>query len=215
MNSDNLYVVIQAVSEEIKSLDGRQRYVGISALAREALVCSAKLGGITAMKFTKDERGVPQPTSGVYWSVSHADGFVAAVTATQPIGVDIEKIDTFSRVLRERIADDGEWHLLKEVTPLSLYTLWTAKEAVLKAETIGLEGLGDCRIVAKQAEDRLQVKYRSNNWTVRYKEVPHGYIAAVTDIGLPVIWYCLPISGYKQTIPAYSPPASLSFSKKW
>jgi len=185
----NLHAVVLAVPDYFQSFSGLQRETKLSDLARKALSCSAQLSGVADMVFEKNWNGSPKPVNGVYWSLSHTDGYVAAITAPHPIGIDIEKIDAFSAALKRSIARDKEWKLAKTLTPITFFSFWTAKEAVLKAEGIGLKGLPDCRIVAVEKTNHIILEYKSSRWSVENRILSDGYLVSLTSAGVPVIWH--------------------------
>ena len=83
----------------------------LSRHARRALELSAAKSAVTLGQLTKDDRGVPQPVNGIFWSLSHKTQYVAAVVAPQPIGIDLEKIRPCSEALFRKTATDAEWAL--------------------------------------------------------------------------------------------------------
>jgi 4'-phosphopantetheinyl transferase len=123
--------------------------------------------------FSYGSHGKPSlrdPASDLQFNVSHSqDLMVAAICRRWPIGVDIEKQDGrfdmleiaarfFGERERREIVDlDGEERLQ------AFFQLWTAKEAVLKAASLGLAlelskleiGLRPLRIVALEDSCRL------------------------------------------------------------
>ena len=100
-----------AVRPATRMLKGRECAEALSLQARTALALSAELSGVTLELLAKGDRGAPLPSGGVYWSLSHTSDFVAGVTAPYPIGIDIEKIKSFTPALRERVAGTREWEL--------------------------------------------------------------------------------------------------------
>jgi 4'-phosphopantetheinyl transferase len=118
------------------------------------------------LTFSYGPHGKPsllEPTVNIQFNVSHSkDLMVAAMCRNWPIGVDIEKEDPrlhsidiaqrfFCKRERDAIAEKGE-----EDGRRAFFQIWTAKEAVLKAASLGLTselskleiGLGPLRIVA-------------------------------------------------------------------
>lgn len=95
----------------------------------------------------RDAAGCPRVGDGniVHTSLSHADGLVAlAVSKAGPVGVDVESIARVDMLpeMADSICDPSERVDLQEVAAdargLALLALWVRKEALLKAEGIGL-----------------------------------------------------------------------------
>ena len=132
-----LYPVVLAVPPERRLLKGREKVRYLSRHARRALALSAGKTGTVLQHLPKDQDGVPLPVNGIHWSLSHKSEFVAAVTASRPVGIDIEAIRPCSEGLFKRIAQSQEWSLVDPVSTETFFRFWTAKEAVLKATGIG------------------------------------------------------------------------------
>ena len=127
------------------------------------------------------------PSNGWHWSVAHKPLFVAGVTGSEPLGIDIEPLRPRSSKLFRKIADQKEWRLGNEDEWLLFYRFWTAKEAVLKAVGMGLKGLSHCRVVAIDDPCRLSLAYKEKIWPVE-QSMRYGHLAAVASEGLPVRW---------------------------
>lgn len=163
-----------------------------SIAARKALKISANLQGLLLGAVEKEKNGAPRPNNGIYWSLSHSDEYVAAVTAPEPIGIDIEKTVPCPRSLPLQIADREEWALAPSLSTHIFYCYWTAKEAVLKAVNIGLSGLSDCKIVEAASPGLMKVRYKSEIWMVtNYSEIPQ-HVVSVTNVSLPLKWHIAP-----------------------
>ncbi len=152
---DLLVAVIHRTPDQQAERPAPERVAAQRAASRRALAEAAARAGCPDSTFEKSgERGRPIPTaSGWHWSISHDATFVAAVVSKRgPLGIDLERIALRRRLLVERVADETEREALGE-TPDALLDamgfarLWTSKEAVLKAEQIGLPGLTDCKVV--------------------------------------------------------------------
>ena len=89
-----------------------------------------------------DTAGRPVYETDICWSLSHSDGHIlTGVSRGQTIGVDIETI-----VPRDPSVfgyfSDGEWGMLgSEKGWEGFYTLWTAKESVIKLHRGGIDDL--------------------------------------------------------------------------
>ena len=72
-----------------------------------------------------------------YISVSHSGDLVAVVIDSKPIGIDIEIIKPFNQKLIKRVCSERETEYISEKIE-RFFEIWTAKEAYLKIEGIGL-----------------------------------------------------------------------------
>ncbi len=184
-----LHPVIVSVPEARIGLAGRDKVEFLSKFARKAVLRSAELSGLALEEFPKDQAGTPLACRGTYWSLSHKPEKVAGVVATFPVGIDLEKIRPVHAGLFRRLASPQEWQLVgaKELT--SLFMLWTAKEAVLKATGRGLAGLDHCRLVAMTGQANLIMEYQGRRWLVIQRRVATDFIAALATTGQAVRWH--------------------------
>ncbi len=170
--------VVLSVPVHLQRLRGRPQVAILSRLARVAVRLSARLSGVAAPAVEKDARGIPQPSAGIHWSLTHKPAFVAGVVAAAPVGIDIEYIRPPSEGLYRRIATAEEWRLGRGMARQDLfYRFWTAKEAVLKAERVGLRGLAGCRIRAVPDRQHMQLVYASRTWSVSHYDLPDHVVA--------------------------------------
>jgi 4'-phosphopantetheinyl transferase len=180
-----IYPVVLKVPEERKALTGKEKVRFLSAHARVALRRSAGRLGVELPKLEKEENGAPIASAGVYWSLSHKSRYVAAVASPKPVGIDLEQIRPVRDGLAERIAASEEWSLFSGNMRMAFFRCWTAKEAVLKAESVGITGLSDCRVVSVDGADRLSAVYRERTWRVDfYLDDEHLTAVAGTDLVL-------------------------------
>lgn len=117
--------------------------------------------------------------SAITFNLSHAHGrALIAVSKGQEIGVDLELVRSDVQVtkLSERYFTRSEHTTIMQATEEQrarrFFRYWVAKEALLKAQGIGLQGLSDCEIfleadgvdtdvrtrLGTQFPDRLQVR---------------------------------------------------------
>lgn len=190
-----LYPVLMKLPSFLQEMSGFEKKKELSKFARQALKLSTERSDITPRTPEKDANGVPQPTDGLYWSVSHSNQCVAAVVAPYAIGIDIEQIRDISTLLKEQIASEEEWGLTPEDDPTLFFRYWTAKEAVLKAVGHGLSGLAHCVVTQIIDDVRIRLSYHDTSWLVLQHEIPGNkhmdqpsYIAAVTLGGHDIAW---------------------------
>jgi len=161
--------------------------------AREALRICASISGAPEHGWCQDERGVPLPLEGFHWSISHKRRLAAAVAAKVSVGVDVEEVKPRrNRLLFDEVGCEREWNLLGERSWPGFFELWTAKEATLKANGVGIGKLAECRVVERLGEGRLVTEYAGGGlWQV--ERIEHdGHVAAVAlphDGGCNVEWH--------------------------
>lgn len=173
--------------------------------AREALARAAAFAGCPDVSFEKtSERGRPRPTSsGWHWTISHDRWFVAgAVHEGGPLGVDLERVALRRRELVERVADREERRLLGEgPEPLGaagFARLWTSKEAVLKAEGIGIPGLSRSRLVDVDGPHLTWVDYDGARRAVIHTHLAEHMVSlCVREASKPlrVVWHLPSLEG--------------------
>lgn len=162
------------------------------------------------LTFSYGSHGKPSlanPSYDIQFNVSHSDDLmVAAICRELPIGVDIEKEDPkfhameiaaryFCERERDEIARRGGQAGLR-----AFFQFWTAKEAILKASSLGLTlelskleiGLGPLRILA--LEDAAKI--HGTSWHLTAFSPGEGYSGAIAVARQPS---CV---AYRQ----YSPP---------
>lgn len=148
----------------------------------------------------RDFRGQPAIT----FNMSHAHGrALIAVSQGQEVGVDLERIrlDVEVEQLSKRFFSPSEhvtiMQLTQEQRATRFFRYWVAKEAVLKAQGIGLRALSQCEIHmgADGAGAEVLVPAGSpleHNWAVRILSCDEGWEAAVAARGVDWVVQCGP-----------------------
>jgi len=115
--------------------------------------------------------------------------------AENPVGIDVEYIMPRSPHLYEAIAEDTEWDLLGGRTSLAhgsdwgkFFRVWTAKEATLKANGVGIGRLGHCRLAEVRDADHVVMSFRGSMWLVEHRSWG-DHVAAVTASGDGIVWH--------------------------
>ena len=175
-----LFPVVMPVTERDHKLSGKDEVDHLSRIAREALRLSAERSGLMLGELLKDDKGVPCPVNGNYWSLSHKPKYVAAVISDDKVGIDIEEMRPRNESLFTRVATDKEW-ALEEKTWDTLSRYWTAKEAVLKVIGIGIGGLRTCRIVAVHDENHITLNYRGQFFLVEQLRHNNHIVSVLKD----------------------------------
>ncbi|HSL02299.1 MAG TPA: 4'-phosphopantetheinyl transferase superfamily protein [Nitrospiraceae bacterium] len=141
---------------------------------------------------TRELRGQPPIT----FNLSHAQGrALIAVSQEQEVGVDLERIrpDIEVTQLSERYFAPSEhaaiMQLTQEQRTARFFRFWVAKEAVLKAQGVGLWALSQCEIllVADGVGAEVLAPVGSplqDNWRVRFLTCDEGWEAAVAAQGM-------------------------------
>jgi len=182
-----LYPVVLPL--DLKSLSTKERAAVMHCFSREALMLSAGRTGISLPPLEKDARGSPLVFgNGYHWSLSHKPSGCAAVVGQGRMGIDIEEIRTRHQGIMDYAVTKEEWALLGEQSWQNFFIVWTAKEAVLKAEGIGLAGLSRCRLVRFLGADELALDFTGRPWLVSYKILGGHVVALVKREGQEIIW---------------------------
>lgn len=130
------------------------------------------LSGELISKITFNENDKPG-LEGIFFSISHSSHWVAmAISKTLPLGIDVELVRENVRLedLRSWFSDD-EWQSITEAPDprRRLFTLWTRKEAVLKAVGGGLSKLADIHLI-----DETKAFFQSPSRLWYFHDVPLG-----------------------------------------
>lgn len=174
------------------TLGGPERVARQRAYARLGLAICAERCGISTREWTKDQNDVPQPCGGYHWSISHKPLWAAAVIADRPVGIDIEHIKPRRKDLLDEVADAEEWAVVGGVERSwpAFFRIWTAKEAVLKANGVGIAELSACRVTGSLGGSGLVLEYAGNAWQVEHHL--HGdHLTSVTYEEDEVLWHVL------------------------
>ncbi len=182
-----IHPVILPVPLKDRRLKGRERVKALSRLARQALEVCAEKGRLQLGKLVKDDHGVPLPFDGYYWSLTHKPKYVGAVISLQKTGIDIEEVRTISNPMFQRVADDREWRLGSSRSEMLFFRFWTAKEAVLKAEGVGMAGLSNCVVTRLWDRQHLEIAYQDKRYLIEQAYF-NGHIAAVVKNKLDSQW---------------------------
>jgi 4'-phosphopantetheinyl transferase len=140
----------------------------------------------------------------VTFNMSHAHGrALIAVSKGQEVGIDLERIRTDVEVakLSERYFAPSEHTAIMQSTQeqraMRFFRYWVAKEAVLKAQGIGLQALSQCEIL--MAEDGVGAEIRvpvgsplQDNWRIRLLSCGEGWEAAVAARAMDWVAQCGP-----------------------
>jgi 4'-phosphopantetheinyl transferase len=139
--------------------------------------------------------GLRPENAALTFNLSHAHGnAMVAVAQGRHVGVDLEMIreDVEALKLAERFFSEREHLLLQSTASESrnweFFHYWVAKEAVLKAEGVGLASLQACEIDWSKGSDRDGVPVRLAGqsqvpWVVKTLDCGPGWVGAVAAQG--------------------------------
>jgi 4'-phosphopantetheinyl transferase len=182
-----IYPVVLQVSPQDSKLKGRELVKTLSSLARNALELSAQKCQLQLGELKKDDHGVPLPFHGHYWSLTHKPRYVGAVISHQKTGIDIEEVRSMSDPMFKRVASEQEWRLGGGRSETLFFRFWTAKEAVLKAEGVGMAGLSNCVVTRLSGQQYLEITYQQKRYLIEHVYF-NGYIASVVKNKLESQW---------------------------
>jgi 4'-phosphopantetheinyl transferase len=187
--------------------DTRQRYVLAHGGLRAVL---SRYLGVTpdAVSLDRSATGKPSLTRelrdrpSITFNLSHAHNrALIAVAQTQEVGVDLECVRSEIEVakLSKRYFTHSEHTAImqapEEQRAMRFFRYWVAKEALLKAQGIGLRGLPDCEIcletdgVDKEVRTRLGAQF-TDTLRVRLLPCEKGWEAAVAAQRLDSVKLC-------------------------
>ena len=188
-----IYPVILKVPMGKQSLSGRNQVRFLKKYARQAVVASAQKTGSDFSIFEKDNDGVPLPSNGAFWSLSHKPEYVAGVISDSPVGIDVERIRPVQSSLLNRVVDDEERKLAGTISDALFYRFWTAKEAVLKAVGVGLKGLSQCKIHRIVDHSVMVVFYPQKYWMIEHAYYDNHVVSIIKEDH--AVQWIFPVSG--------------------
>ena len=108
--------------------------------------------GYGLRNFAYNEYGKPYIEGGPYFSISHCKEGIAVAIDEEPIGIDIEAIRHADEALIERTMNEEErlWVMGYGLRDRAFTRLWTQKEAVLKAQGVGIESFEQLQGIRNQ-----------------------------------------------------------------
>jgi 4'-phosphopantetheinyl transferase len=124
----------------------------------------------------KSENHKPEVAQGPFFNISHSGNIViVGFSENSEVGVDIEEIAEIDVASMAHYFHPDEIEYLKEHAndKVLFYTIWTKKEAFLKACGMGIvNGLHQISVL----NDRLFYK---GNWNIKSMDVAQGYKCAI------------------------------------
>jgi 4'-phosphopantetheinyl transferase len=139
--------------------------------------------------------GEPGRLQDLRFNLSHSHGRMLMVVAHgMDVGVDLEQVrgNLGALQLAERFYTATEYESIKSQPSAEqaqlFYHLWVAKEAVLKAQGIGIPSLQQCEIVVSSVPFRADVRVMPDSavqqgWTIQWLSCGSGWRGAVSAFG--------------------------------
>lgn len=172
--------------------EDRARFVTCRGALRERL---ARYTGLpaAALRIVEGAGGKPElagarPEAGVRFNVSHSGGLaLLAFAAGAPLGVDVEAIRERPALVRlaDRFFSPEERDAMRAAPDrtTAFLTLWTIKEAAIKATGEGLAGLERVSVALGPDGPALAIAARAGEperrWQARTFVPAKGYVAAI------------------------------------
>ena len=146
--------------EIIKSKDYKSEIAKINYLVSRAILNLSLKGllekGINDLIVKRDKNNKPyiENTIGLKFNISHTEGLVLLAFSKREVGIDVEKINfkfEFKDILENCFTRDEIINIDNNI--ISFYRYWTAKEAYLKCDGIGLiRNLKEIEIISFENE---------------------------------------------------------------
>ena len=174
--------------EIIKSEDYKSEIAKINYLASRAILNLTLKGllekGINDLRVKRDKNNKPyvENTIGLKFNISHTDGLVLLAFFKREVGVDVEKINykfEFKDILENCFTKDEIINIDNNI--ISFYRYWTAKEAYLKCDGIGLiRNLKEIEIIS-YGNKVIEISDNKNNIISRLKSLNYDdkYVGAI------------------------------------
>ncbi|WP_237037070.1 4'-phosphopantetheinyl transferase family protein [Mediannikoviicoccus vaginalis] len=174
--------------EIIKSKDYKSEIAKINYLVSRAILNLSLKGllekGINDLIVKRDKNNKPylENTIGLKFNISHTEGLVLLAFSKREVGIDVEKINfkfEFKDILENCFTRDEIINIDNNI--ISFYRYWTAKEAYLKCDGIGLiRNLKEIEIISLENEF-IKINDSKRNTISRLKSLNHDdkYVGAI------------------------------------
>lgn len=174
--------------EIIKSKDYKSEIAKINYLVSRAILNLSLKGllekGINDLIVKRDKNNKPyiENTIGLKFNISHTEGLVLLAFSKREVGIDVEKINyqfEFKDILENCFTKDEIINIDNNI--ISFYRYWTAKEAYLKCDGIGLiRNLKEIEIISFENEF-IKINDSKRNTISRLKSLNHDdkYVGAI------------------------------------
>ena len=174
--------------EIIKSKDYKSEIAKINYLVSRAILNLSLKGllekEINDLRVKRDKNNKPyvENTLGLKFNISHTEDLVLLAFSKREVGIDVEKINfkfEFKDILENCFTRDEIINIDNNI--ISFYRYWTAKEAYLKCDGIGLiRNLKEIEIISFENEF-IKINDSKRNTISRLKSLNHDdkYVGAI------------------------------------
>lgn len=174
--------------EIIKSKDYKSEIAKINYLVSRAILNLSLKGllekGINDLIVKRDKNNKPylENTIGLKFNISHTEGLVLLAFSKREVGIDVEKINfkfEFKDILENCFTRDEIINIDNNI--ISFHRYWTAKEAYLKCDGIGLiRNLKEIEIISF-GNEFIEINDSKRNTISRLKSLNHDdkYVGAI------------------------------------
>ena len=174
--------------EIIKSKDYKSEIAKINYLVSRAILNLALKGLLEkeiddlTVKRDKNNKPYVESTLGLKFNISHTEGLVLLAFFKREVGVDVEKINykfEFKDILENCFTKDEITNIDNNI--ISFYRYWTAKEAYLKCDGIGLiRNLKEIEIIS-YGNKVIEISDNKNNIISRLQPLNYDgkYVGAI------------------------------------
>lgn len=174
--------------EIIKSEDYKSEIAKINYLASRAILNLTLKGllekGINDLRVKRDKNNKPyvENTLGLKFNISHTEDLALLAFFKREVGVDVEKINykfEFKDILENCFTKDEIINIDNNI--ISFYRYWTAKEAYLKCDGIGIvRNLKEIEIISFENES-IEINDSKMNTIIRLKSLNYDdkYVGAI------------------------------------
>ncbi len=116
-----------------------------------------------------NEHGKPYIEGGPYFSISHCKEGIAVAIDDKPIGIDIEAIrhaeeDLIERTMNAEEKSRVESKKSKEERDREFTRLWTQKEAIVKAQGVGIQSFEQLQAVLVESKKLKVESFESSKY---------------------------------------------------
>lgn len=118
----------------IASLGEKRRKQSLCARTLLSAVLSDNFEDLSISLLETDNKGKPHlKDSNLYISLTHSGEYVGCAISDSPVGIDIEEIKPVKYSVVNRVCSLDEQQFVKNNGEASFFTVWTLKEAFIKA----------------------------------------------------------------------------------
>lgn len=111
-----------------------------------------------------NEHGKPYWEDGPYFSISHCKQGIAVAIDDEPVGIDIETIRHADAELIARTMSELESERVRELGDREFTRLWTQKEAIVKAQGVGIQSFEQLQHIMSKSRDLEISTFEKENY---------------------------------------------------